>query len=72
MGLPTVVSSADDISVGLVVQDVANAAQQVAAVASFNSLFMMDSKIVCAKIVLFVDGNLKLSNKCALLVIKCL
>ena len=56
MGLPTVVSSADDISVGLVVQDVANAAQQVAAVASFNSLFMMDSKIVCAKIVLFATG----------------
>ena len=56
MGLPTVVSGADDISVGLVVQDVANAAQQVAAVASLNSLFMMDSKIVCAKIVLFATG----------------
>ena len=56
MGLPTVVSGADDISVGLVVQDVANAAQQVAAVASFNSLFMMDSKIVFAKIVLFATG----------------
>ena len=56
MGLPTVVSSADDISVGLVVQDVANAAQQVAAVASLNSLFMMDSKIVFAKIVFFITG----------------
>lgn len=56
MGLPTVVSSADDISVGLVVQDVANAAQQVAAVASLNSLFMMDSKIVFAKIVFFATG----------------
>lgn len=52
-GLPTVVSCAGGISVGFVLQDVANAAQQIAAVASFNSLFMMDSKIVFAKIVFF-------------------
>lgn len=37
------------MSVGFVVQDVANAAQQVAAAANFNNLFMMDSKIVLCK-----------------------